>query len=335
MSLTELLKEPENTSEWKTQRKKLVRIILGVSIVIIAFVGGAILLFDFKENELPSQVLSASDEQEKKAITDLLRLRQEASSLKKEIHGKNLADQVSSKKAGVIGSKKSSGRTMQVQQPPKTISEIQIIDFDPGEGFTKLDIGKTDLYIPTGAVFRARLITPIKTSVAKTFVLAETTNEFRIDMKRRIPKGSRLVGRSRLNTILKGVIVEFDTLVLPNAIETSINGLALSRNALPEIDGLYFSDNLQNYGTALAFGFLSGFSDAAQTSQPNVFGYNQTEQSVSNQVLSGVSVASFQVAEDILRDIRTKAVEYVVVPAGEPIFVALTSRYDLNQKDMK
>lgn len=335
MSLAELLKEPENSSEWKNQRKKLVQIILGISVIIIAFVVGAILLFNFKENEFPSQESSARQEQETKAMTDLLHLRKEASSLQNEIHGMNLAEQVSRKKSGVIGKQINSGQIAHARQSPKPTSENQIIDFDPGEGFAKLDIRKTDLYIPTGAVFQARLITPIKTSVAKTFVLAETTNEFRIDMERRIPKGSRLVGRSRLNTILKGVIVEFDTLVLPSAIETSLNGLALSRNALPEIDGLYFSDNLQNYGTALAFGFLSGFSDAAQTSQPNAFGYNQTEQSLNNQVLSGVSVASFQVAEDILKDIRTKAIEYVVVPAGEPIFVALTSRYDINQKDAK
>ena len=189
----------------------------------------------------------------------------------------------------------------------------------------------SDGYIPTGAVFLAQLITPIKTSVERTFVMAETTREFRMDMKRRIPKGSRLIGRSHLNPILKGVVVEFETLVFPSGVETGISGLALSRNALPEIDGLYFSDKLETYGTALAFGFLGGFANASRSREGTIYG-SIPEPNLTNDVLAGVSSASFQVAEDILRDVRERSVEYVVVPAGEQIFVALTRRYELNQE---
>ena len=110
--------------------------------------------------------------------------------------------------------------------------------------------------------------------------------------------------------------------------------MALSRNALPELEGMYFSDDLQNYGTALAFGFLGGFSEASRERETTIFGL-QPQANLSNQVLSGISTASFQVAEEILRDIRNRAVEYVVVPAGENIFVALTSRYEMSDKGSK
>lgn len=207
---------------------------------------------------------------------------------------------------------------------------MPIVSVDPGEGFTVLKKYKEKVYIPTGSVFQARLITPIKTSVQNTFVMAETINEFRMDSKRKIPKRSRLIGKSRLNPVLKGVVVEFETLVLPSGIETSLNSLALSRNALPEIDGLFFSDSLQTYGTALAFGFLSGFAEGARERDFSFFG-SQAKPSLNNQILSGLSAASFQVAEEMLRDIRNEAIEYVVVPAGEYIFVALTQRYNISQ----
>ena len=164
--------------------------------------------------------------------------------------------------------------------------------------------------------------------------MAEVTEEYRMDSKRRIPKGSRLIGRSRLNSVLKSVIVEFETLVLPEGIETSIAGMALSRNALPEIEGLYFSNRNVTYGTALAFGFLSGYADSARSRQLTFYGA-VPEVSVENQVLGGLSAASFQVANEILQDIRARAIEYVVVPAGERVFVALTRRYEMNQKEAK
>jgi hypothetical protein len=210
----------------------------------------------------------------------------------------------------------------------------RIVNYEPGDGFTTLNHAKSDVYIPTGAVFQAQLLTPIKTSVEKSFVMAETTNEYRMDMKRKISRGSRLIGRSHFDPILKGVVVEFSLLVSPAGIESPLSGLALSRNALPEIDGLYFSDKLVNYGTALAFGFLSGFADAGRTREFTALG-TQPEVSVSNQVLSGLSVASFQVANQILNDIRAHSIEYVVVPAGEPVFVVLTRRYDISQEGSK
>ncbi len=96
----------------------------------------------------------------------------------------------------------------------------------------------------------------------------------------------------------------------------------------------YFSDKLVNYGTALAFGFLSGFADAGRERQITAIG-SQPEVSVSNQVLSGLSTASFQVANQILNDIRANSIEYVVVPAGEAIFVVLTRRYDIAMEGAK
>lgn len=320
MSLEDLLSDKDNSSKWKDQKKKLLRIVIGLLIITVGLVGGAVLLHFLTEDKVEYK-------KEVHSVAELIRLQNEAKSLQKQIQEARTVASVPEKKVKTHG-------VMHRRVIQGDASTAQIIDFDPGDGFSKLVASDESPYIPTGAVFRARLITPIKTSVERTFVLAETTHEYRMDMKRKIPKGSRLIGRSHLNPILKGVIVEFDTLVLPNGIETSINGLALSHNALPEIDGLYFSDDLQNYGTALAFGFVSGFADAAQKRQPTVYGY-QPEDSVSNQVLSGLSTASFQVAESILQDIRSRSIEYVVVPAGEPIFVALTRRYNVNQRSSK
>lgn len=336
MSLDELLKKNETSAAWKEERKKLIRIVSGISIIAIALVGGALMLSSLKKDKMQHDALALKQEQETKYLAELLRLQKETRVLQEDIQSLRQPASISSgqdKKPKIDGN--NSDRTDGNQLPKGTTSRTQIINIDPGEGFVALDSQKKDIYIPTGMVFRARLITPIKTSVERTFVLAETTHEYRMDMKRKIPKGCRLIGRSHLNPILKGVIVEFDTLVLPNGIETSLSGLGLSRNALPEIDGLYFSNDLETYGGALAFGFLSGFADAARKRQPTVLGYSMVEESVDNQVLAGISTASFQVAEEILRDVRSRAIEYVVVPAGEAIFVALTKRYDLNQRDSK
>jgi hypothetical protein len=327
MSLEDFLSEKNNSSHWKDQKRKLGRIVIGLVVITIGLIGGATLLYFLKKDKFQNvKVLSASKKEEIQSVAALIRLQNEAKSLQAQI--REMKTTPNERRPA------SHRKSRSINQDSDRSASVQIIDFDPGDGFSKLVAADENPYIPTGAVFRARLITPIKTSVERTFVLAETTHEYRMDMKRKIPKGSRLIGRSRLNPVLKGVIVEFDTLVLPNGIETSISGLALSHNALPEIDGLYFSDDLQNYGTALAFGFLSGFADAARKRQPTIYGY-QPEESVSNQVLSGLSTASFQVAESILQDIRSRAIEYVVVPAGEPVFVALTRRYNLNQRSSK
>ncbi len=325
MSLDDLLKGDSPSPSWKNQRNKLTQIVVGLTVVLIAIVLIGIGLWRVSENTK----IEDQKEQEAALVTELLKLEHETKNLQEEIKGIRTAASVPPRPKKTVPQR----RVAQAAPAVPDYSD-QIISFDPGEGFTVIEMSNEGLYIPTGAIFRARLITPIKTSVQRTFVIAETTHEFRMDMDRRIPKGSRLIGRSHLNTILKGVIVEFDTLVLPAGIETRISGLALSRNALPEIDGLYFSDDLQNYGAALAFGFLSGFTEAARTREPTIIG-SQPEVTVSNQVLSGLSTASFQVAENILHDIRSRSVEYVVVPAGEPVFVALTQRYEINQRSAR
>ncbi len=322
MSLEELLKHPEGSLAWTDQRKKLVRVVMGISIMVLALILGAFVIASIKKSGSKAATARSEDVEN---LTQLMRIQKEAKELQAEVS--ELRRAASTRAAGPRRQTQGVlGRTGTPHDP--------LINFDPGEGFVAVKAPGEELYIPTGAVFQARLITPIKTSLEKSFVMAETTNEFRMDMKRRIPHGSRLIGRSRLNPVLKGVIVEFETLVLPTGIETSLSGLALSRNALPEIDGLYFSDHLQTYGTALAFGFLSGFADAGRVRERSFFG-SIPEDTLNNQILGGLSTASFQVAEEILRDIRSRAVEYVVVPAGEPVFVALTRRYNVSQGDSK
>lgn len=322
MSLDELLKDSESTSAWKAQRRRFLRVIFGVSLSAVALAGGAGLLSTFKGAKVHrNQALATEQDQNAKSLAQLMRFQKETKSLQEEL--KELRHPASSEQGD-------NANVRRAAQSGRAASGGRIINFDPGEGFASVSVADKDVYIPMGAVFQAQMITPIKTSLERTFVMAETTREYRMDMKRRIPSRSRLVGRSRLNPVLKGVIVEFDTLVLPNGIETSVSGLALSRNALPEIEGLYFSNDIETYGTALAFGFLSGFAGAAYQMQATPFG-SVPEVSLNNQVVAGLSTASFQVAEDILRDIRTRSVAYVVVPAGEQIFVALTRRYNMNQ----
>jgi len=312
MSLDEILKSPDGSSVWKTQRSKLIRL-TGVLVALTAVLVAAGLIFFASEES--SNTPNASTEVDAESLESLMRIQRDAERLQADLKGLN---ETSS----------SLPRTRAIQSRNLGSTTSPIISYDPGEGFTVLHAEKPGAYIPTGAVFRASLVTPIKTSVQKTFVIAESTHEFRMDQKRKIPKGSRLIGRSHLDPILKGVIVEFDTLVVPNGMESSISALALSRNALPELEGLYFSDRLTTYGTALAFGFLSGFSDAAREREGTAFG-SQPTVSVANQVLGGLSTASFQVANDMLRDIKQNSIDFVVVPAGELIFVALTQRYQM------
>lgn len=321
MSLEQLLKDSPETPTWTLQKRRLLRFLIGVSVMLGGFVVLAASFitstsYHAKADLSPKETSTEAPENgQSEAVAELIRLQQKAADLK---------DQIGELQKGGRGS------AGHATAAPNGRS-IQAMNYDPGAGFVDLRKDATEKYIPTGAVFQGQLLTPIKTSVERTFVMAEVTEEYRMDMTRRIPKGSRLIGRSHLNTVLKGVIVEFETLVLPNGIETNINGLALSRNALPEIDGLYFSNRDTTYGTALAFGFLSGFADAGRTRQINLLG-SVPEVTVNNQVLGGLSTASFQVANEILNDIRQHAIEYVVVPAGERIFVALTRRYDVNQK---
>lgn len=325
MSIEDLLADPKDSPKWKAQRKRLIRILSGISVIALALGGGALLWVSTKRQAVKEP--SASTEMEAKSLAQLMRLQQETQQLRERVeHLKSRSPQ------SVAADQVSRSRT------PKRNGEGQesarIFSYDPGDGFATVDVSQKDMYIPTGAVFQAELLTPIKTSVERTFVMAQTTVEFRMDMKRKIPAGTRLVGRSHLDPILKGVVVDFDTMVFPTGIEVNFNGLALSRDALPEIEGLYFSDALRTYGTALAFGFLSGMADASRLRRVTPFGY-QSDWSISDQVMAGLSTASFQVAESILRDIRTRAIEYVVVPAGEQIFVVLTRKYQLAQGAVK
>jgi hypothetical protein len=311
MSLEELLKDPEGQSGWKKQRQKLLRVLTGLLIAAIAITAAAYYISTLKHP--PRTPESAPPAADPAAIAALLRLKNETKELKQDLKNRNR--------------RPATGRGGGVVRQP-------IVNYDPGEGFSPLSAANAEVYIPTGAVFQAELLTPIKTSVEKTFVMAETTSEFRMDAKRRIPRGSRLIGRSHFDPLLKGVVVEFSTIVFPHGIESSLNALALSHNALPEIEGLYFSDRMTNYGTALAFGFLSGFAGGAREGQYTLVGY-QPDVSLSNQVLTGLSAASFQVANQIMSDIRSNALEYVVVPAGEEVFVVLTQKYVVAQGGSK
>ncbi|MCB0361877.1 MAG: hypothetical protein KDD35_04110, partial [Bdellovibrionales bacterium] len=214
MSLEELLKEPKSSSAWKTQRKLLLRIIFGVSTISIALLAGVFFVTRLKKTNVSEPPPQARHEaREVSLLTELMKLRNEASQLQEEIQ--DLRNKTSTPGAGGTG-----GGVPSHQQAPNQNSvrrsyeagsdrgSIKVFDIDPGDGFTKVNVETKEYYIPTGAIFQARLITPIKTSVSKTFVMAETTREYRMDMNRKIPKGSRLIGRASLNTVLKGVGVE-------------------------------------------------------------------------------------------------------------------------------
>jgi hypothetical protein len=310
MSLEELLKDPEGQPGWKKQRQKLLRVLAGLLIAAVAVTAGAYYVSTLKRS--PQVTKPAPAEADPASLAALMRLQNETKELKRDLKNRY-------RRPATAASYRGAG---EARKP--------IVNYDPGEGFAPLTGANAEVYIPTGAVFQAELLTPIKTSVEKTFVMAETTSDFRMDAKRRIPRGSRLIGRSHFDPLLKGVVVEFSTIVFPHGIESSLNALALSRNALPEIEGLYFSDRMTNYGTALAFGFLSGFAGGAREGQYTLVGY-QPDVSLSNQVLTGLSAASFQVANQIMSDIRSSALEYVVVPAGEEVFVVLTQKYVVAQ----
>lgn len=327
MSLDQLLKDDREVPAWTLQRRKLLRFLAGLGImmfglmVLIGVIHSA--TSDSARAELSTRKPAQEAESQPEQLAELMRIQQQADQLKNEIQEIKRGERPVNSGAGGGGYAGGSRRVMGSG-----------MNYDPGAGFVDLKKDADEIYIPTGAVFQAQLLTPIKTSLNNTFVKAVVTDEYRMDMKRRIPKGSGLVGSAHLDTVLKGVVVTFEKLILPNGIETNIAGLALSRNALPEIEGLYFSNRDVTYGTALAFGFLSGYADAAKTRQATIWG-SQPEVTVENQVLSGLSTASFQVANQILNDIRQQAIEYTVVPASERIFVALTRRYDVNQKGTK
>lgn len=207
-----------------------------------------------------------------------------------------------------------------------------ILGFQGGGDFRPVQVENAELYIPRGSVFRARTLTSIKTSIQESFVVAETTQTFEMDRRRSIPKGTRLIGSARLNPVLKGLIVRFDTMVLPGGKQVDeVALLALDGKAFPEVSGIYFTDKAQVYGSALSFGFLSGFASAGQDRESTLSG-SVPAPSLKNQVLGGLSMASFAIAEDLLKDIQNKAVEYVVLPAGEEIFVVFERKLDVDPR---
>ncbi len=226
-------------------------------------------------------------------------------------------------------------QNLNAQQSPRSTgprpssAQNTFVSFEPGQGFQRPNQEKKDLYIPRGSVFRASLVTSIKTSIQESFVIAETTRTFEMDTKRRIEKGSRLIGTASLDRALKGVTVKFDTLVTPKGVQyDDLALLALSDRAYPLIEGIYFSDAGAKYGTALAFGFLSGFSSAGMEREATVAGSVATP-SLSNQALGGLSVASFKIAEQAMESLQDENVEHVVVPAGTDIYLAFTKRWNI------
>lgn len=201
-------------------------------------------------------------------------------------------------------------------------------------GFQKIaNSTGTEVYIPMGSVFRAQLMMPIKTSIQDTFVMAQTTHEFRFDNDtvRSIPVGSRLIGRAQLNPLLKGVIVRFHTLVTPKGIEYPVSVLALSKDLFAELNGIYFSNDVETYGAILAFGAVEGFANASRD-YDNRFLTATPNKTVSNNVWAGVSGASFRLTEQLLQEIQNRRVEYVVVPSGEKIFVVFDQRFVIKDK---
>jgi hypothetical protein len=213
--------------------------------------------------------------------------------------------------------------------PRQNAARNTFVSFEPGQGFQKPNQEKKELYIPRGAVFRARLITSIKTSIQESFVIAETTKVFEMDSKRRIERGSRLIGTASLDRALKGVSVKFDTLVTPKGVQyDALSLLALSERAYPLIEGLYFSDAGAKYGTALAFGFLSGFSSSGMEREATIAG-SMTTPSLTNQALGGLSVASFKIAEHAMESLQNENIEHVVVPAGTDIYLTFARKWNI------
>lgn len=225
---------------------------------------------------------------------------------------------------------KSKSTKIEVRATKRQVRAEPVFGFKGMGGFQEIQFSKVDLYIPRGSVFKARTLTSIKTSIAESFVVAQTLSTFEMDRKRRIPEGTRLIGTARLNPILKGLVVKFDTMVLPSGTQIDdLSLLALDGRAFPELSGIYFSDKGEVYGSALAFGFLSGFASSAQDRESAPSG-SFPSPSLKNQVLGGLSTASFGIAENLLKDIQNKAIEYVVLPAGEEIFIVFERKLNVD-----
>lgn len=256
--------------------------------------------------------VSAQETKEIETLEKLILLQAELASLQEKLAAKQVAD---------------------VRPRPKAQSQKPILGFTGGGEFQNIQNKKSDPYIPRGSIFKAQTLTSIKTSIAASFVVAQTTQRFEMDSKRFIPKGTRLIGSAQLNA-LQGVQVRFDTLVLPSGKQIDgVNLIALDSRAFPELNGIYFSNKDSVYGAGLAFGFLSGFAGGAQDREATIAGSVATP-SLKNQMLGGLSSASFAVAESLLKDIQNHSIEYVVVPAGEEIFIAVNGKLQMNHEGL-
>jgi hypothetical protein len=286
------------------------RLFFGTALILIALL---ILLAFFlvrpkrSADEPVTEQIGIEDTHSEEVFSQLLQLRQEAAELQKLIAEKRAPRKAPEEMVTVRRSN-------------------SFIAVPVGDAFQEIKKVDSQVYIPSGSVFRARLLMPIKTSVQETFVMAQTTHEYRMDSRRRIPRGTRLIGTARLNPMLRGVIVQFNKLVSPQGKEHAVNLLALSHDLFPELDGIYFSNEVETYSTIMAFGFLGGLAEASRPRDRTIIGPVPSEDLAGN-LLHGASTASFRVMEEVLRDIRERAVEYVIVPAGEPVFLVFRERF--------
>lgn len=309
MSFQALAKPALQTMKERFVEKK----VLFISIISVVLLSTSFLIFQGKA----SDELSAND----KLLLELASMSVQLEKLKNEL-------EIETKKGNV---KKPSVRTVSLRTSKRPL----VIPVSAGNAFLKVGASPAKPYIPRGAVFQAQLLTSIKTSVQGSVVVAETLRDFEMDYKRRIPGGTRLIGKATYDPTLKGVNVSFETMTSPSGQQyDGVELLALSKQAWPLIEGIVFDDSGVQMGAALGFGFLSGFASGAQDREASVFG-SVTQSSVKNQVLSGLSVASFQLAEQAMEKMKSQAFEYVVVPAGMPIYILFNRKWEIPEGGMR
>jgi hypothetical protein len=288
-------------------------IVVGLGIFLL---GGLYFLNKNMNQKSIIQAEESSNESFENVLAQLIQIRAEADQVRRSLAERERHSQVSLSAQNV--------------RMPSVVSGKTFISVKPGSGFQNIQTGSEKIYIPAGSLFRANLLMPIKTSIQENFVMAETAIEFRMDSFRRIDRGTRLIGSARLDPILRGVVVRFNRLVTPRGQEFPVQILALSHELFPQLEGIYFSNQLETYSSILAFGFLGGFADSARKREPSIFGQVPTPD-LTNNLLTGASTASFRVMEEMIRDIQKRAVEYVVVPAGEPVFLVFEQQFEIPQ----
>jgi len=289
----------------------------------VALIGLSLITLYFLLRERPEDVPQAEEpteqhleeEHSQEVLEQLLQLREEARQMQEELEAQR-----------VRPSEQPTPRPAPVRGPTH-------VEVRPGEAFRSISPADESVYIPSGSVFRARLLMPVKTGIQETFVMAQTTHEYRMDSRRRIPRSTRLIGSARLNPMLRSVVVRFNKMVTPQGIEHPVNILALSHELFPELEGIYFTNELETYSSIMAFGFLGGFAEASRPRDRTIFGREATQDLTGN-LLHGASTASFRVMEEMIQDIRRRAVEFVIVPAGEPIFLVFEQRFVVPDKGL-